>query len=60
MVRVGELMRGAEGLYESRLPISLVATDMEDLLRLCREVRLSSRGFMSGGSLAILRKTMAR
>lgn len=35
-------------------------SEMEDLFRLCREVRLSSRGFMSGGSLAILRKMIAR
>ncbi len=35
-------------------------SDKEDLLRLWRDVRLSSRGFMSGGSLAILRKMTAR
>ena len=34
---------------------------MEDLLRLwTREVRLSSKGFMSGGILEILRKIIAR
>jgi len=38
--------------------VEVVAT--EDLLRLCREVRLSSRGFMSGGSLVILRNVTAR
>lgn len=32
----------------------------EDLLRLWRDVRLSSSGFMSGGSLEILRKMTAR
>jgi len=33
---------------------------IEDLLRLCLDVRLSSRGFMSGGSWAILRKITPR
>jgi hypothetical protein len=32
----------------------------EDLLRLCLEVRLSSNGFMSGGSCDILRKITPR
>ena len=32
----------------------------EDLLRLWREVRLFSRGFMSGGSLDILRNNTPR
>lgn len=31
-----------------------------DLLRLCLEVRLSSRGFMSGGSFEIFRNKTAR
>lgn len=33
---------------------------IEDLLRLCREVKLSSRGFISGGSFEILLKRKAR
>ena len=32
----------------------------EDLLRLCRDVRLSSKGFISGGSLEILRNITPR
>ena len=32
----------------------------EDLFRLCLEVRLSSRGFISGGSCEILRKMTPR
>lgn len=32
----------------------------DDLFRLCRDVRLSSSGFMSGGSLEIFRKIIAR
>ncbi len=38
----------------------MVAREMEDLERLCRDVRLSSNGFMSGGSFVILRKVTAR
>lgn len=38
----------------------VVATDIEDLLRLWRDVRLSSSGFMSGGSFVILRNVTAR
>lgn len=50
--------RGAERRFSFSLRV--VAIEMEDLLRLWREVRLSSRGFMSGGSLVILRKVTAR
>jgi hypothetical protein len=51
MVR-GGLINGAERC-ESRA-FTESAIDIEDLLRLCREVKLSSSGFRSGGSLAIL------
>lgn len=50
------LSRGAE----MRFSDTVVPVEMEDLLRLCRDVRLSSRGFISGGSLVILRNVTAR
>lgn len=37
-----------------------MAVETEDLLRLCRVVRLSSSGFMSGGNLVIFRNVTAR
>lgn len=40
---------------------SVVVVEMDDFdERLCREVRLSSRGFMSGGMEVIFRKVRAR
>ena len=64
-LRGGE-MRGSEA-WESLfgLVVDVVAwllrlSSSEDLLRLWRDVRLSSRGFMSGGRLEILRKIRAR
>lgn len=45
---------------ESRFSAMVVAVETEDLLRECREVRLSSRGFMSGGNLVIFRNITAR
>ena len=64
-VRGGE-MRGSS-TWDSRLlfAVAVVAwlirlSRSEDLLRLCRDVKLSSRGFISGGSLDILRKVTPR
>lgn len=37
-----------------------IAALIEDLFRLCRDVRLSSKGFMSGGNLEIFRKMTVR
>lgn len=45
---------------EIRFSAIVVATDTEDLFLLWREVRLSSSGFMSGGSFVILRNVTAR
>ena len=59
----GDEMRGSEareslcGLVVDGL---LRLLRSEDLLRLWRAVRLSSRGFMSGGRLEILRKMRAK
>jgi len=53
------LSKGVESLF-SFSENAVVAIDIEDLLRLWREVRLSSRGFISGGMLEILWKVMAR
>ena len=50
------LSRGAE----IRFSDTVVVVEMEDLLRLCRDVRLSSSGFISGGSLVIFRNVTAR
>ena len=53
-------MRGSS-TFDSRFePMIVVDWLMSDLLCLCREVRLDSRGFISGGSLAILRKMVPR
>lgn len=38
----------------------VVAWLREDLFRLCLDVRLSSKGFMSGGSLEIFLKMTVR
>ena len=51
------LMRG---VAEERLLGSVRAVDIEDLFRLCLAVRLSSRGFISAGSLDILRNVRAK
>lgn len=45
---------------DRRFSETVVAVEIEDLLRLWRDVRLSSNGFMSGGSLVILRNVTAR
>ncbi len=53
MLSKGREMRFSDMVLE-------LAIDTDDLLRLWRVVRLSSNGFMSGGSLVILRKVTAR
>ncbi len=65
-VRGGEI--NGSSAFESSFwlfAVAVVAWPMrfsrgEDLLRLCLDVRLSSRGFMSGGSWAIFRKMTPR
>ena len=58
-LRVGEI--NGSSIFDSRLDeTTVVAWLMSDFLCLCRDVRLSSRGFMSGGSRAILRNIAAR
>lgn len=52
------LSKGREMRFSDMVEAPKVET--EDLLRLWRVVRLSSRGFMSGGSLVILRNVTAR
>ena len=57
----GGSMSGAERCESCFVMLTSESTvDIEDLLRLCRDVRLSSRGFMSGGSFEILRNKVAR
>ena len=64
-LRGGEI-RGSEareslfGLVVDAVAWLLRLSRREDLLRLWRDVRLSSRGFISGGRLEILRKMRAR
>ncbi len=53
------LSKGVESLF-SLSDSRVVAVDIEDLFRLWREVRLSSKGFISGGMFAILWKVTAR
>ena len=53
------LSRGMESRF-SLSDSTVVAIDIEDLLRLWREVRLSSKGFISGGMFEILWKVTAR
>lgn len=69
---VGRLAKSSCTVAELRLLSSgadmrfseiVVAVDIDDLLRLCRdarEVRLSSNGFMSGGRFVIFLNTRAR
>ena len=45
---------------DMRFSDTVVVVETEDLLRLWRDVRLSSSGFISGGSLVILRNVTAR
>ena len=53
-------MRSLSKGTDTRFSDIVVAVEMEDLLRLWRDVRLSSNGFISGGSLEILRNVTAR
>jgi hypothetical protein len=53
------LSRGVETRF-SAADVKVVVVEIDDLLRLCRDVRLSSRGFISGGKLVIFRKVTAR
>lgn len=62
-------VRGGEMSESSALELRFVVvavvplvrlSSSDDLLRLWREVRLSSKGFMSGGRLEIWRKMTAR
>ena len=39
---------------------AVVATDIDDLFLLCREVKWSSNGFISGGNIVILRNVTPR
>ena len=62
---VGEAIRGslvvASGILLVDVEIWLDRLSRrDDLLRLCRDVKLSSNGFISGGSLDILRKMTPR
>ncbi len=50
------LSRGSDNRFSEIVDADI---EIEDLFRLWREVRLSSRGFISGGSLVILRKVTA-
>ena len=66
-LRTGEIS-GSSALVESRLDVVDVVIEVllvrlsviSDRLCLCLEVRLSSRGFISGGSLEIWRKMTPR
>ena len=66
-LRTGEIS-GSSALVESRLDVVVVVIEVllirlsiiSDRLCLCLEVRLSSRGFMSGGSREIWRKMTPR
>lgn len=62
---VGEAIRGSSAFESWTLSVEVDVwvkrlSRRDDLLRLCREVKLSSKGFMSGGSLEILRKMTPR
>ena len=62
---VGEAIRGSLVLASGILSVEVEfgfdrLSRRDDLLRLCRDVKLSSNGFMSGGSLDILRKMTPR
>ena len=65
IVRGGEISGSSVLLSFLLFAVAVVAWLMrlstrEDLLRLCLEVRLSSKGFISGGSCEILRKITPR
>lgn len=53
-------LRLLSNAVDDRFSDTVVAVEIEDLLRLWRDVRLSSNGFISGGRLVILRKVTAR
>ena len=62
---VGEAIRGSLVLVSGILSVDVEIwldrlSRRDDLLRLCRDVKLSSNGFISGGSLDILRKRTPR
>ncbi len=64
-VRGGDIRGSSDLLSFWLFAVAVVAwlmrlSSREDLLRLCLEVRLSSRGFISGGSCEILRKITPR
>ena len=59
-VRGGASINGAERCESRLVGASVGAIDIDDLFLLCLEVRLSSSGFISGGSFEIFRKTTAR
>ncbi len=52
--------RLASSGVERRLEEAVVTVEIEDFDRLCREVKLSSSGFMSGGSFVIFLNVMAK
>ena len=62
---VGEAIRGSLMFFSETLSVDGEIwldrlSRRDDLLRLCRDVKLSSSGFISGGSLDILRKMTPR
>ena len=62
---VGDAIKGSSVLDSGILSVDVKIwlnrlSSRDDLLRLCREVKLSSKGFISGGSLDILRKMTPR
>lgn len=62
---VGEAIEGSSTLDSWSLSVDVEIwlerlSRRDDLLRLCRDVKFSSKGFISGGSLDILRKVTPR
>ena len=62
---VGWAIKGSSALDSRYLSVDvefwlIPLSRREDLWRLCRDVKLSSKGFISGGSLDILRKMTPR
>ena len=62
---VGEAIRGSFVVDSGILSVDVEVwldrlSRRDDLLRLCRDVKLSSNGFISRGSLDILRKMTPR
>ena len=62
---VGDTIKGSSAFDSCSLSIDAEIwlkrlSRKDDLLRLCRDVKLSSKGFISGGSLDILRKMIPR